>query len=263
MLMSRPNVRPLKVSILTLFPELIEPNFEQSILKRAKEKGLFKPRIINIRDFAKNKHRTVDDRPYGGGAGMVMQIGPVARAIRAAKKQNSGKVYLLSPTGKRFDQAMAMKMAKARCFTLVCGHYEGLDQRIHDHLIDDEISIGDYVLTGGEPAAIVIIDAVTRLIPSVLGDDASALQDSFSDGLLDYPHYTRPMKYGHWKVPEVLMAGHHKKINWWRRQEQIKRTLNRRPDLLENIMLSDQEQDYLNQLKTERAFKKVEGRRKQ
>lgn len=247
--MTSKRIRPLKVSILTLFPELIEPNFDHSILKRARQKGLFQPRVINIRDYAKNKHRTVDDRPYGGGSGMVMQVGPVARAIRAAKKNAKGKVFLLTPTGKRFDQARARQLADTREFILVCGHYEGLDQRIHDHLIDEELSIGDFILTGGEPAAVVIVDAVVRLLPNVLGDEQSAVNDSFSDGLLDYPHYTRPEKYGPWRVPEVLLSGHHANIGVWRRQEQLKSTLTKRPDLLENIKLTVKDSNYIEKLR--------------
>ncbi len=253
---------PLQVAVLTLFPELVEPNFKASILKRARQKGLFEPKVLNIRDFARNKHLTVDDKPYGGGAGMVLQIGPVARAIRVARKQlPKAKVYLLSPTGKRFDQHQAGAMAKARSFILLCGHYEGLDQRIHDHLVDEELSIGDYVLTGGEPAAIVVIDAVARLIPMVLGDEASSRHDSFMDGLLDYPHYTRPPRYGPWRVPDILLTGHHHKVVLWRRREQLKRTLTQRPDLLENVKLSESDRDMLERLKTEISQRKGKGRR--
>ncbi len=260
--MTMPKPKPLQVSVLTLFPELIEPNLKASILKRAQQKGLVEVTVVNIRDFARNKHLTVDDKPYGGGAGMVMQVGPVARALKAARRQlPDAKVYLLSPTGRRFDQPQAGTMARARSFILVCGHYEGLDQRIHDHLVDGELSIGDYVLTGGEPAAIVIIDAVARLIPTVLGDETSSQHDSFMDGLLDYPHYTRPASYGHWRVPEVLLTGHHRKVALWRRTEQLKRTLTQRPDLLENVKLSESDRDILEGLRTEISQRKGKGRR--
>lgn len=255
---------PLKVNVLTLFPEMIETSFSYSILKRAKSKGLVDPRVINIRDYTKDKHRCADDKPYGGGAGMVMKIEPVARALADLKKQKrAGKVYLLSPTGKVFDHQQAQRLAKERKFTLLCGHYEGLDQRIHDHLVDDEISIGDFVLTGGEPAAVVIVDAVTRLLPDVLGDDNSALFDSFADGLLDHPHYTRPLSYKRWKVPDVLLTGHHKNVTAWRRKQQLIRTLQKRPDLIEKADLSREDEEILQFLKNTQAFKRDKRRRKQ
>lgn len=259
--MSAKRSRPLKVVILTLFPELIEPSFNHSILKRAQHNGLLDTTVIDIRNYARNKHASVDDKPYGGGAGMVMQVGPVARALRSVKQQPKGKVYLLSPTGKRFNQKMAKQLCRERQFTLICGHYEGFDQRIHDHFVDDEISIGDFVLTGGEPAAVVIVDAVTRLIPGVLGDRASAEQDSFADGLLDYPHYTRPVKYGHWKVPDILLTGHHKKVEKWRREQQLQRTLEKRPDLLEKVKLNKDDQQVIDRLKSVQSISKRKSRR--
>ncbi|MEW6515798.1 MAG: tRNA (guanosine(37)-N1)-methyltransferase TrmD [candidate division FCPU426 bacterium] len=221
------------VTILTLFPEILKAAFGQSILLRAQRKGLFEPRLIDIRDYARDKHRTVDDKPYGGGSGMVMKVEPIARALAAARRAGSlGKVYLLTPTGRRFDQAMAQEMAQAQAFTLLCGRYEGIDQRVEDHLCDGAISVGDYVLSGGEPAAYVVVDAVMRLVPGVLGAGDSALLDSFSGGLLDYPHYTRPPRYRSWQVPKELLSGHHHQVTVWRREQQIKLTEQRRPDLI-------------------------------
>ncbi|MCK5218034.1 tRNA (guanosine(37)-N1)-methyltransferase TrmD [bacterium] len=234
--------RSLTLNILTLFPDLLEVSFSYSILKRAREKGLFNPKIINIRDFSRDKHHTVDDKPYGGGSGMVIKVGPVARALYALRRgEGTGPVLLLAPTGRRFDQKMAQKLSRMERFTLICGHYEGVDQRVSEKLCDQEVSIGDYVLTGGEPAAIVISDAVIRLLPQVLGSEESALQDSFSDGLLDYPHYTRPFRYRGWKVPDILISGAHKKVLIWRREQQLKRTMQHRPDLLEKAGLDHEE----------------------
>jgi len=223
----------LKVNILTLFPEFIDQACSYSILKRAREKNIFLPNIVNIRDFTRDKHRTVDDKPYGGGSGMVLKVEPLARALYNLRKTTAmGKVILLSPTGKVFKHNKAKKLAKAKEFTLLCGHYEGVDQRVVDKLCDEEISIGDYVLTGGEIAAGVIIDAVVRLLPGVLGDKDSNIFESFAHGLLDYPTYTRPLTYKRWRVPEVLISGNHKKIQLWRRQKQLEITRQKRPDLL-------------------------------
>jgi tRNA (guanine37-N1)-methyltransferase len=256
------NTGTLTVNILTLFPELIEPAFAQSILKRARMKGLFEPRVINIRDFSRDKHRKADDKPYGGGCGMVMKIEPIARAISAARKRGgTGKVYLLAPTGRPFDQAMARELSQEKQFTLICGRYEGVDQRVEDHFCDGAISIGDYVLTGGEPAAVVVTDAVVRLLPNVLGAEDSAVLDSFSDGLLDYPHYTRPPKYRTWRVPEVLLSGDHKKLTGWRREQQLEMTLRNRPDLLKNADLSTSDLVALEKIK-EKAKKKRKASRR-
>ncbi len=234
--------RTLTVNILTLFPDLLEASFSHSILKRAREKGLFHPKLINIRDFSRDKHRTVDDKPYGGGSGMVIKVDPVARALYSLRRgKGTGLVLLLAPTGRRFDQKMAQQLSRLERFTLICGHYEGVDQRVSEKLCDHEVSIGDYVLTGGEPAAIVISDAIVRLLPQALGSENSAVQDSFSDGLLDYPHYTRPFRYRGWKVPDVLISGAHKKVSVWRREQQLKRTMQHRPDLLERAHLDPEE----------------------
>ncbi len=238
--------RALRINFLTLFPELIQSAFSQSILKRAVEKKLFVPEYVNIRDYAQDRHHTADDKPYGGGSGMVMKIEPIYRALTALKRKRAcGKVYILTPTGKVFSQAMAGRLAKERQFTLLCGRYEGIDERVVDKLCDDEISIGDFVLSGGEPAAVVIADAVTRLIPGVLGDAQSAEFDSFSDGLLDYPHYTRPAEYRRWKIPEALVTGDHKSVALWRRREQLSRTWLRRPELLEKAVLSELDRSML------------------
>ncbi len=259
-----PPARPLTVNILTLFPELLEASFSQSILKRARMKGLFEPRLINIRDFSRDRHRTVDDKPYGGGSGMVMKIEPIARALAAVRKRyGTGKVYLLAPTGRRFEQSQARQLSREKTFTLICGRYEGIDQRVEEKLCDGSISIGDYVLTGGEPAATVIIDTVVRLIPKVLGAEDSAACDSFSDGLLDYPHYTRPRRYRTWRVPEILFSGNHQQTHAWRRQQQLLRCHDERPDLLEQAKLSAADLKWIEELKHSRTKRaRSRGRRK-
>ncbi|MEK7145866.1 MAG: tRNA (guanosine(37)-N1)-methyltransferase TrmD [Patescibacteria group bacterium] len=211
----------MRIDVLTLFPDLILPYFEDSILKRALEEKLLEIHVHNIRDFSENKHKKVDDTPYGGGAGMVMSCQPLFEAIRAIKKENSGPVYYLSPRGETLVQKKAEKMAKSDGFILLCGRYEGIDQRVIDELIDEEISIGDYVLTGGEVAALVIIDTVSRLIPGVLGSEESAEEESFSDALdgkREYPHYTKPELFEGKAVPKVLLSGNHAQIQKWRRE---------------------------------------------
>ena len=211
----------MRIDVLTLFPDLILPYFEDSILKRALEEKLLEIHVHNIRDFSENKHKKVDDTPYGGGAGMVMSCQPLFEAIRAIKKENSGPVYYLSPRGETLVQKKAEKIAKSDGFILLCGRYEGIDQRVIDELIDEEISIGDYVLTGGEVAALVIIDTVSRLIPGVLGSEESAEEESFSDALegkREYPHYTKPELFEGKAVPKVLLSGNHAQIQKWRRE---------------------------------------------
>lgn len=251
--------RGLRVHLFTLFPELLESAFGSSILKRAIEKGLFAPRIIDLRDHTRDRHRTADDKPYGGGSGMVMKIEPIARALQAARRAGPlGPVYLLTPAGRRLDQALAVELSRSGCFSLICGRYEGVDERVAEHLCDGQLSIGDYVLSGGEAAAVVVVEAAVRLVPGVLGDEGSAAQDSFGDGLLDYPHYTRPLKYRNWVVPEVLRSGDHQRIARWRRQQQLARTQHWRPDLLEAASLSADDrrllQEWLDQHpKRERA----------
>lgn len=260
----------MKIDILTLFPEMFKGPFEESIIKRAQEKGLVEIKIHNLRDWAKDKRGTVDDKPYGGGVGMVLKIDPIYESLKSLDaisfpqptKQNGTnyapakivpklgqgkqqklqkqKIILLSPCGKLFNQRIASELAKLERLILICGHYEGVDQRVSDYLVDEEISIGDYVLTGGEIPTMVIIDAVTRLIPGVLEKKQATEKESFcindsnhdNKKLLEYPQYTRPEKYKNWRVPKILLSGDHKKIEEWRRQESLKKTKKVRPDLL-------------------------------
>jgi tRNA (guanine37-N1)-methyltransferase len=203
----------------------------ESILKRAQEKGLAALEAVDLRAWTTDKHHTTDDAPYGGGPGMVMKIEPIARALDALRGEGT-RVLLMSPHGRRFNQKMAEAYSRERHLILVCGHYEGVDQRVADHLVDEEVSIGDYVLTNGALAALVLTDAVVRLIPGVVGDAESVAQDSFSTGLLDYPHYTRPENFRGWRVPDVLLSGNHAAIEAWRRQRALEITQQRRPDLI-------------------------------
>jgi tRNA (guanine37-N1)-methyltransferase len=203
----------------------------ESILKRAQEKGLAALEAVDLRAWTTDKHHTTDDAPYGGGPGMVMKIEPIARALDALRGEGT-RVLLMSPHGRRFNQKMAEAYSRERHLILVCGHYEGVDQRVADHLVDEEVSIGDYVLTNGALAALMLTDAVVRLIPGVVGDAESVAQDSFSTGLLDYPHYTRPENFRGWRVPDVLLSGNHAAIEAWRRQRALEITQQRRPDLI-------------------------------
>jgi tRNA (guanine37-N1)-methyltransferase len=221
----------LKIQILTIFPEVCRCVLNESILKRAQEKNLAQLDAVDLRDWTRDRHRTVDDAPYGGGPGMVMKIEPIDLALSAIRSPES-KVVLMSPQGRRFSDATARELALEKDLILLCGHYEGIDQRVADHLIDDEISIGDFVLTSGVLPALVVTDAVVRLIPGVLGDSNSAEQDSFADGILDHPHYTRPSDYKGWKVPGVLLGGNHAAVEKWRHEAALIATRKRRPDLL-------------------------------
>ena len=221
----------MKIQILTIFPRICEGVLGESILKRAQEKRLVSLEVLDLRSFATDRHRTTDDAPYGGGPGMVMKIEPISRALDALRLVGT-KVLLMTPQGRRFDQRIAEAYSRQRHLIIICGHYEGVDQRVADHLVDDEISIGDYVLTNGALAALVFVDAVVRLIPGVLGDEASAAQDSFSERLLDHPHYTRPESFKGWSVPHVLLSGNHAAIEEWRRQQATEVTKQRRPDLI-------------------------------
>ena len=233
-------------TVLTIFPEMFDPFWEHGIIRRAIEQELIWASAINIRNFAEDRHQITDDRPYGGGSGMVMKPEPLAAAIRDASQTLPGaKTVLLSPQGRMFNQQMARELAACAGLILVCGRYEGVDERICHDLIDCEISIGDYVLTGGELAAMIIIDAVTRLIPGVLGGDDAAEKDSFSDGLLEHAHYTRPRVFEGREVPEVLLSGHHREIERWRLASSLMRTLLKRPDLLKNRELQDEELEVL------------------
>lgn len=220
----------MKISILTLFPHMFEGFLSESIIKRAIEKDLVSFEIVNIRDFAKNIHNQVDDTPYGGGAGMVMMIEPVVEAINSVRTDDS-KVILLSPSGKVFNQSMAVSLKENKHLIFICGHYEGIDERILNY-IDEEVSIGDFVLTGGELPSMVISDAIVRLLDGVIRKE-SYMEESFNEGLLDYPSYTKPYEFDGHKVPDVLLSGHHKNIAEWRRSEQIRKTKENRPDLLD------------------------------
>jgi tRNA (guanine37-N1)-methyltransferase len=233
----------MKIDILTLFPEMFDGPFGSSIIKRAREKGLVHINTINIRDFAYDKHRVVDDYPFGGGAGMVMKPEPIYGAVSSAKETNTGKVILLCPQGKVFSQSIAVNLAQEKEMILICGHYEGIDERVREGLIDEEISIGDYVLTGGELPAMILVDAVSRLIPGVLGEEESFQTDSFYDGLLEYPQYTRPREFNGMVVPDILLSGDHEKIRKWRRMQSIMRTADRRPDIFEKIELSAEDKE--------------------
>ncbi len=222
----------MQIDILSLFPGIATAILGESIMKRAQEKGAVAFRSLDIRDWAHDRHHTADDMPYGGGQGMVMKCEPIFEAIESVKTPETRVVYM-SPCGRRFDQAIAREYAERRGHVVfLSGHYEGVDQRVLDHIVDDEISIGDYVLTNGVISACVVVDAIVRLLPGVLGDEASAGDDSFASGLLEFPQYTRPFDFRGWKVPEILLSGHHKNIAKWRREHAIARTRERRPDLL-------------------------------
>ena len=232
--------------ILTLFPEMVMDGLNTSIIGRAQSKGLLSVEAINIRDFAENKHNRVDDYTYGGGAGMLMQAGPVYGAYQsvADKAKSKPRVIYLSPQGETFSQAKAEELAKEEELIFLCGHYEGIDERVLEEIVTDYVSIGDYVLTGGELPAMVMIDAISRLIPGVLHNDVSAEFESFQDNLLEYPQYTRPEEWHGKKVPEILLSGHHANVEKWRREQSIIRTAERRPDLLEKANLSQKEKEF-------------------
>ncbi len=243
----------LKCDIITLFPDLVQPVLGQSMLKRAQEKGLLEARVHNLRDYTEGRHLVADDTPYGGGAGMVMKAEPVFRAVEALRRQygeseagTSLRLLLPSPQGRPFTQRLAEEFRdERRRLVFVCGHYEGIDERVRLGLEPEEISIGDYVLTGGELPALVMIDAAVRLIPGVLGDPESAERESFAESLLDYPHYTRPAEFRGLPVPEVLLSGNHEAIRLWRRKEALRSTYRKRPDLLQDRTLSDEDRRLL------------------
>lgn len=237
----------MEISVVSLFPEMVNEIAGYGVVGRAIDNGIVGLECVNPRDFATDKHRTVDDRPYGGGPGMVMKFEPVAAAVEQAKAtMPAGSVVVcMSPQGKPFDQAAARRLAKLPGMILLAGRYEGLDERLIEAVIDEEISLGDFVISGGEIAAMAVIDAVARLLPGVLGDDESAVQDSFSDGLLDHPHYTRPEVIDGRQVPEVLLSGDHARIDRWRRKQSIGRSFRRRPELVENLQLDDEQQALL------------------
>ncbi|WP_025691347.1 tRNA (guanosine(37)-N1)-methyltransferase TrmD [Paenibacillus zanthoxyli] len=260
----------MRIDVLTLFPEMCEGVFGTSILGKAREKGIARLNAVNFRDYANNKHGSVDDTPYGGGGGMVLKPEPIFaavehlldnlegrsdsgdQAISIAQEESANlRIILMCPQGRTFNQRIAEELAKEKHLIFICGHYEGYDERIREHLVTDELSIGDYVLTGGELPALTVIDAVVRLQPGALGNESSAVTDSFSTGLLEYPHYTRPAEFRGWKVPDMLLSGHHANIEAWRREQSLKRTLERRPELLEQAELTPKDHKLLERLKTE------------
>ena len=247
---------PFRVNILTIFPEMFDSFFSSSILGRAGEQGLIDIRTTDIRPYSKSKHHNTDDYPFGGGAGMVMMAQPILDAMSAvmAEYPSARRIYL-GPRGKKLTTSLARELAQEKALILLCGHYEGVDQRALDSCVDEEISIGDYILTGGEPAAMVLVDCVARFIPGVLGSAESPEEESFSDGLLEYPQYTRPREFEGMVVPDVLLSGDHAKIAKWRREKSLEITLRNRPDLLETAELTKDDIKYLNQLKEQNIQK--------
>lgn len=245
----------MKIDILTLFPAMFTGVLSESIIGRARSSGAVEIRVTDFRLFSANKHHTVDDTPYGGGGGMVLKPEPIFAAVESLLEPGRAKprIILTCPQGVPYTQELALELAKEEHLILICGHYEGYDERIRRHLITDEISIGDYVLTGGEIPAMVIVDSVVRLLPGVLGNGSSAELDSFRDGLLEHPHYTRPYEFRGWKVPDVLLSGHHEKIEQWRRRESLRRTYLRRPDLLARAELTEQDRKWLKEIAAECA----------
>ncbi|MCD6319036.1 tRNA (guanosine(37)-N1)-methyltransferase TrmD [Candidatus Aerophobetes bacterium] len=243
----------MRVDIVTLFPSMFVGPFGESIIKRAQEKGILRINLHNLRCFAFDRYHSVDDAPFGGGVGMVMKIEIIYRALKQIKEKIKGtvKVVLLSPQGRKFTQDMAKKLAQVENLILLCGHYEGVDERVREYLIDEEISIGDYVLSGGELPAMVVVDAVTRMLPGVLGSEDSVKEDSFYQGLLDYPQYTRPADFMGWKVPAVLLSGNHQEIKRWRRKKMLEKTLKKRPDLLKEANLTPEDKEWLREIKTQ------------
>ena len=248
----------LRFDILTLFPGLFCGVFEESIVRRALDMGLAEIHVHNLRDYATDKHHITDDAPYGGGGGMVLKPEPLFAAVEAllghpveARSSADPAVVLLTPQGRRFDQVVARELSSAQRLILICGRYEGFDERVREHLATDEISIGDFVLSGGEIPAMVVVEAVTRLLPGALGDALATSKDSHAAGLLEYPHYTRPVEYRGHRVPDILLSGHHAEVERWRRRQALRRTLERRPDLLEKAELSAEDRAYLASLRQE------------
>ncbi len=253
----------MQFEVFTILPEIFPPYLDTSILKRARERGLINVRVHNIRDYARDKHHTTDDTPYGGGGGMVMKPEPVFEAVESVLGLNPNQaqaapasnipIILLTPQGRVFNQTIAKAFSQYPRVALLCGRYEGIDERIREHLVTDEISIGDYVLTGGELPALILIDAIARLLPDVLGDPTGAEDDSHAMGLLEYPHYTRPAEFRGWKTPDVLLSGDHAKLEKWRREQSLERTFKKRPDMLEKADLSKEDRKFLESLKSNTA----------
>ena len=245
----------MRIDILTLFPQLFEVPFSFGIFKRAVEQKLINLKLHNIRDYTHDKHHTADDYPYGGGPGMVLKPEPIFETVESIKTDtgpasDKPPVIILTPRGRPFSQSIAQELSEYSHLILICGHYEGIDERVREHLATDEISIGDYVLTGGELPAMVVIDAVIRLLPGVLGSEASTLDESHTNGLLEYPQYTRPEVYREWSVPEILLSGNHAKIARWRREQAIRHTLENRPDLMKKTRLDKEERQLVEHLKS-------------
>lgn len=244
----------MRFDVFTLLPEVIEPYLQSSILKRARQANLLEVRVHNIRDWAADRHHICDDTPYGGGGGMVMKPEPIFAAVEAVLGAPPAcPVILLTPQGRTFTQQVAQELFLQPHLALLCGRYEGIDERVRAHLVTDEISIGDFVLTGGELPALILIDAISRLQPGVLGDPEAAQKDSYASGLLEHPHYTRPPEFRGWSVPEVLLSGDHARINRWRRKQSLRRTWERRPDLLTDAELDDADRMYLSALQADTA----------
>ncbi len=239
----------MKFNILTLFPGLIFPFLDEGVIGRSIKKGTLSVDVIDIRSFARGKHKITDDRPFGGGSGMVMKPGPIYRALKSIDTKAVSTTILLSPQGVKFDQPMAWKLAEYDQITLICGRYEGVDERIISNHVDMELSAGDYVLSGGELGALIVFDAVARLVPGVLGCDNSNKEDSFEGGLLEHPQYTRPRVFNGEEVPEILLSGDHEKIRQWRREQSLMRTRSKRPDLLKKAVLSKEDREILSTLK--------------
>jgi tRNA (guanine37-N1)-methyltransferase len=241
----------MKINVFTLFPEVFRPYLDTSILRRAIQNQLVKVYLNNIRDWTADRHHITDDIPYGGGGGMIMKPEPIFTAVeRVLGEDFKFPIILLTPQGRLFDQSVAFELSTHRELALICGRYEGIDERVREHLVTDEISIGDYVLSGGELPAMVLIDSIVRVLPGALGDPKGAQDDSHSSGLLEYPHYTRPSDFRGWEVPEVLSSGDHARINQWRREQALLRTYKRRPDLLQRAELSKEDQKFLDSLDT-------------
>lgn len=240
----------MRIDVLTLFPEMFSP-LDASIIKRAREKGIIDINLYNIRDYTKDRHNRVDDYPYGGGSGMVMSADPIYSAIESVIKDSKQKprIILMAPGGRVFNQELAKELAREEYLMFICGHYEGIDERIKP-VLDDEISIGDFVLTGGELASMVVIDATCRMVPGVLSSNESYEEESFYEGLLEYPQYTRPEVYRDMKVPEILLSGHHENVRKWRRYQSLKRTLNKRPDLIDYDKLSDEDRKLIKMIES-------------
>lgn len=248
----------MQFDVFTILPEVFPTYLDTSILKKARERGLIDVRVHNIRDYTHDKHHTTDDTPYGGGGGMVMKPEPVFEAVESVlglhaphPSPQAVPVILLTPQGRVFTQRVAEELARYEQIALVCGRYEGIDERIREHLVSDEISVGDYVLTGGELPALIVIDAVSRLIPGVLGDPTGAQDDSHAMGLLEYPHYTKPAEFRGWKVPDTLLSGDHGRIEKWRREQALLRTLHKRPDMLEKAELSEKDRKLIESLRSD------------